>query len=163
MTRYYDTDQQLAPEHSHLRLVDIAESGWGLPAAEVMAMVENRQAWGAQLLVDMAGCNPTLITSAAKIADYAVDLCRRIGMKAYGEPQVPLFGLADPKTVGRSLVQLIETSLIDAHFSASWGGLAVLNVHSCNVFDVAQVVGFTAVFFEAYQVRFTVLPRGIHR
>ncbi len=124
------------------------------------AMVAGGRAWGMELLLDLFGCDPHTISSEDRIAAYAVELCDVIGMSRYGDPQVPYFGLADPKTQGHSLVQLIETSLISAHFSRSWGDFAAVNVHSCMAFDVDKVVTFSRAFFGAETVTTHVVARG---
>ena len=126
-----------------------------------MTLVETRQAYGAELLLDLFGCDPRTIGSGERIAAYAVELCDVIGMKRFGDPVVPYFGLADPKTAGYSLVQLIETSLVSAHFSTAWHDFAAVNVHSCMPFDVPRVVEFSVGFFGAARRSFQVLARGV--
>lgn len=146
------------------RLVDLLEADRADTAEQVMAMVRDRRAWGAQLLLDMFGCATELITSTDAIREYADKLCKLIDMRPYGQPLVPLFGLADPKTHGHSLVQLIETSLVDAHFTHNWDDFAAINVHSCQPFDVAAVVAFSRDFFLAVgPVTWRLSPRGIRR
>jgi S-adenosylmethionine/arginine decarboxylase-like enzyme len=131
------------------------------PAQDPAAMVAAGRAWGMELLLDLYGCDPEAITSEERIGAYAIELCEVIKMSRYGDPQVPLFGLAEPKTQGHSLVQLIETSLISAHFARSWDDFAAINVHSCMSFDVDTVVTFSRAFFNARSATFQVVTRGV--
>jgi S-adenosylmethionine decarboxylase len=124
--------------------------GNGAPAAD--------RVYGWELVLDLGGCDLDVITSAARIAVFATELCRLIGMRAYGPPVVERFGLASAKTAGYTLVQLIETSSIVAHFSDAWR-TAYVNVFSCRPFDTEIAAGFVVGFFGAEQVRQRVLER----
>ena len=104
--------------------------------------------FGAELILDLHGCDPKLIRSKAKLATFARQLCRRIKMKRYGEPILAHFGHKDPMTNGYSLVQLIETSSIVAHFSEGTNKV-YLNVFSCKEFDPADAAEFCRKFFKA--------------
>ena len=79
-------------------------------------------------------------------------LCRRIRMKRYGEPILEHFGHKIPLTSGYSLVQLIETSSIIAHFSEATNN-AYLNIFSCKPFDPDDAARFCKEFFKAGRVR----------
>jgi hypothetical protein len=71
---------------------------------------------------------------------FAKHLVRKIDMVPYGEPQVKLFGSGNK--AGYTLVQLIETSNITAHFVEETNDM-YLDVFSCKPFqpvDVEQVV-----------------------
>jgi S-adenosylmethionine/arginine decarboxylase-like enzyme len=123
-------------------------------------MVRDGRAWGMEALLDLYGCNERIDDTAA-IARYAGELCNLIGMRPYGDPQVSVFGLADPKTAGPTLVQLLETSSLTAHCARAWDGLAAVNVHSCRPFDPPTVAAFTVEFFGAERWTMRVLARGI--
>jgi S-adenosylmethionine/arginine decarboxylase-like enzyme len=104
--------------------------------------------FGAELILDLHGCDPKLIRSKAKLATFARQLCRRIKMERYGEPILAHFGHKDPMTSGYSLVQLIETSSIVGHFSEGTNKV-YLNVFSCKEFDPADAAAFCRKFFKA--------------
>ena len=104
--------------------------------------------FGAELILDLHGCDPKLIRSKAKLATFARQLCRRIKMRRYGEPILAHFGHKDPMTNGYSLVQLIETSSIVAHFSEG-ANKVYLNIFSCKEFDPADTAEFCRKFFKA--------------
>jgi S-adenosylmethionine decarboxylase len=93
--------------------------------------------WGHHLMLEAAGCNERL-GDADAIKAFARDLVGAIGMTAYGEPIVAHFGHGDPDTCGYTLVQLIETSNITAHFCDNRGEI-YLDVFSCRDFDAAEV------------------------
>ena len=84
-------------------------------------------------------CNSLAISSPRVIEQFTDDMVRRIDMVAYGRPQIQFFGSGNKS--GYTLVQLIETSNITAHFCDETGD-AYLDVFSCKWFDsnVAKVV-----------------------
>ncbi len=91
------------------------------------------EAFGQHLVVDAAGCNHKIGDRDA-IAAFAADLVRAIDMKAYGAPWIEHFGHDLPKASGYTLVQLIETSNVTAHF-CDHSGEAYIDVFSCKTFD----------------------------
>jgi S-adenosylmethionine/arginine decarboxylase-like enzyme len=93
--------------------------------------------WGYHLILDCSGCNHEAITSAENIATFAQTLVKEIDMVAYGEPQVVHFGSGNKQ--GYTLVQLIETSNICAHFVEE-NNTMYLDVFSCKPFDPATAV-----------------------
>jgi S-adenosylmethionine decarboxylase len=88
--------------------------------------------WGYHLMLDIAGCNDN-IKDKTKIAEFAKDLVERIDMIAHGEPIIEFMLPGDPKQ-GYSLVQLIQTSNITAHFIEP-DYTAYIDVFSCKAFD----------------------------
>jgi len=91
------------------------------------------EAFGQHLIIDAAGCNDK-ISDRDAIAAFALDLVKAIDMKAYGAPWIEHFGHDLPKTSGYTLVQLIETSNITAHF-CDHSGEAYIDIFSCKDFD----------------------------
>jgi len=65
-------------------------------------------------------------------------------MKAYGEPQIQHFG--DGNKSGYTMIQLIETSNITAHFCEETGD-AYIDVFSCKSFTKENVVDEVETFF----------------
>jgi hypothetical protein len=61
-------------------------------------------------------------------------------MKRYGKTQVVHFG-EDERVAGFSMTQLIETSLISAHF-ANQSNTTYLDVFSCKAYDRKTVADF---------------------
>ena len=88
--------------------------------------------WGYHLMLDCAGCNKS-IASASEIKKFITELVPAIDMIAHGAPLIEFMLPGDPKQ-GFSLVQLIETSNICAHFM-ELDGTAYFDVFSCKDFD----------------------------
>jgi S-adenosylmethionine decarboxylase len=66
-------------------------------------------------------------------------------MKRFGQCVVVNFG-EDERVAGFSMTQLIETSLISAHF-ANATNTTYLDVFSCKLYDPAVVEGFALNYF----------------
>ena len=108
---------------------------------------ETTGAWGLATQLDLHDCNPETIRSAEKIREYTYELCDRIGVKRFGDPQIVHFG-QDERVAGYSLVQLIETSLVSGHF-ANLTDRAYLDIFSCAYYNPAEVVRYSVEFFGA--------------
>jgi S-adenosylmethionine/arginine decarboxylase-like enzyme len=78
-------------------------------------------------------------------------------MKRFGETQVVHFG-EDEKVAGYSMVQLIETSLISAHF-ANQSNATYLDVFSCKAYDPEVVREFSQNYFDGKSSRINVTYR----
>jgi S-adenosylmethionine/arginine decarboxylase-like enzyme len=102
--------------------------------------------WGKHLILDAADCSPKMIGSEVVVANFARSLVKRIDMVAYGQPQVVMFGTGSKK--GYTLVQLIETSNITAHFVEENNSM-YLDVFSCKDFDPQVVEEAVKEFFDA--------------
>ena len=104
-----------------------------------------KSAWGIASSVDIYDCDPAAIRSADKIRRFVVRLCDLIGMKRFRDMLVVDFG-EDERVAGFSMVQLIETSLISAHF-ANKTNTAYIDVFSCKPYDPRIVKEFALKFF----------------
>lgn len=102
-------------------------------------------AWGIASSIDIYNCAPEKIRDAELIRRFVVELCDLIEMKRFGETQVVHFG-EDEKVAGYSMVQLIETSLISAHF-ANLTNAVYLDVFSCKPYPPQIVRWFAQNFF----------------
>jgi S-adenosylmethionine/arginine decarboxylase-like enzyme len=105
-----------------------------------------RGAWGLACSFDIYDCEPETIRDAEKIRQFVYRLCDLIAMRRFGECQVVNFG-EDERVAGFSMVQLIETSLISAHF-ANQSNTVYLDVFSCKPYDPAVVEKFATAYFE---------------
>ncbi len=103
------------------------------------------KAWGIASSIDIYDCDPAKIRNADEIRRFVVELCDLIEMKRFGETQVIHFG-EDEKVAGYSMVQLIETSLISAHF-ANLTNAIYLDVFSCKPYVPETVQAFSVAFF----------------
>ena len=104
------------------------------------------------MILDLHGCDPKVIRSKRKLTEFVGRLVRRIKMVAYGKPFLAHFGHKTPDTTGYSLVQLIETSSITAHFSEGKNSV-YLNIFSCKAFDKEDAKKFCKDFFKAQRVQ----------
>ncbi|MCE5279906.1 MAG: S-adenosylmethionine decarboxylase [Planctomycetaceae bacterium] len=102
-------------------------------------------AWGLATSIDIYNCDPAAIRDAERIKQFVVELCELIEMKRFGETLVVHFG-EDERVAGYSMVQLIETSLISAHF-ANLTNTVYLDVFSCKGYDPEVVAEFAQRFF----------------
>jgi len=95
--------------------------------------------WGYHLIIDAGKCSAIAIRSKSIIHNFTKDLVKRIDMVSYGEPQIVHFGSGNK--CGYTLVQLIETSNICAHFVEETNDM-YLDVFSCKPFssDVVKYV-----------------------
>lgn len=102
--------------------------------------------WGYHLILDAAKCAPGKIRCARNIDVFARALVERIDMVPFGPPQVHHFGSGNK--AGYTLVQLIETSNITAHFVEETNDM-YLDVFSCKPFQ-SDVVSETVREFFGY-------------
>ncbi len=101
--------------------------------------------WGYHLVADFGKCLPYSIRCGPHIIDFTRTLVRDIDMVAYGEPQLKHFGIGNK--AGYTLVQLIETSNICAHFVEETDDI-YLDVFSCKPFDPTIVENLVEKYFE---------------
>lgn len=108
--------------------------------------------YGQELVLNLYDCDLAIISSGTEIKRFVIELCDNvIHMKRYGEPLIPHFGHESPMTSGYSLVQLIETSSVTAHFS-EWKKSVYLNIFSCAWYDPIETKKFCKDFFKAKRV-----------
>jgi S-adenosylmethionine/arginine decarboxylase-like enzyme len=113
--------------------------------------------WGQELIVDAYDANIENISSYLTIEKFAIELVRRIDMIPYGEPKIVYFGTGDKR--GYTLVQLIETSNISAHFSEDTGNF-YLNVFSCKEFSSCAVLDVVKEYFDPKRIVTRTINRG---
>lgn len=113
--------------------------------------------WGYHLILDCGGCNDG-ISSKENITLFTKELVRRIDMKAWGEPIVEHFATHDPGKSGYSMLQLIETSNLAAHF-VDRDKTAYFDIFSCKPFSNDTVIETVREFFGAETVKVTYLTR----
>jgi S-adenosylmethionine/arginine decarboxylase-like enzyme len=110
-------------------------------------MSDSSEYWGVSSSIDLYECDLSLMQNAEVIREFVRILCDRIKMKRYGETQVVFFG-EDPRVTGFSMTQLIETSLISAHFADASCAI-YLDVFSCAPYDPDDVAQFAKEYFKA--------------
>ena len=120
-------------------------------------MGEKVEYWGTSSCIDLYECDLALMQNADAIRAFVKELCERIKMRSYGETQVVFFG-DDPRVTGFSMTQLIETSLISAHF-ADASCAVYLDVFSCAPYEPDEVAKFAASYFKAEKYNVQVVHR----
>lgn len=115
------------------------------------AEFDSSEAWGLLTSIDMQGCDPGTIRSKEAIGAFTATACDRLGVTPFGPPQIVRFG-ASTEIYGYSMVQLIETSLVSAHFAETTNAV-YLDIFSCKWYDAAAVVEFATEFFKSTTVR----------
>ncbi len=122
--------------------------------------MKNVKSWGYHLTVDAAGCDPDAIRSKTVIANFVKELVKEIDMVAYGKPFIVRFGTEDKQ--GYTLVQLIETSDITAHFSEETNA-SYIDVFSCKPFAPKIALGVIDKYFKPTAVRRMFRQRHVPR
>ena len=121
--------------------------------------LSDKESFGQELILNLYECDLAIISSGEKIKEFVITLCDDvIKMKRYGEPLIPHFGHDNPITSGYSLVQLIETSSVTAHFS-EYKKSIYLNIFSCAWFDAKKTEKFCKTFFGAKKAEAHLLHR----
>lgn len=113
--------------------------------------------WGVSSAIDLYDCDLSLMQDAEAIKEFVKILCDRIKMRRYGETQVVFFG-DEPRVQGFSMTQLIETSLISAHFADASRAI-YLDVFSCAPYDPEDAARFAMEYFKADRYKLNVTHR----
>jgi S-adenosylmethionine/arginine decarboxylase-like enzyme len=114
--------------------------------------------WGYHLILDCRGGDVNAVRDRGTIVAWVRRLVERIDMRAYGEPVCERFATHDPDAAGYSLVQLIETSSITAHF-VERNGDAYIDVFSCKPFAIEEARSVVDEYFRPAAIRVTYLTR----
>jgi S-adenosylmethionine/arginine decarboxylase-like enzyme len=115
--------------------------------------------WGYHLMLDCAGCDHDKITDGENITAFTKELVRRIDMVAFGEPIVAHFATHDPQKAGYSMMQLIETSNLAAHF-VDRDCTMYLDVFSCKPYNNQDVIDVVKEYFGADHIRVNYITRN---
>jgi S-adenosylmethionine decarboxylase len=116
-----------------------------------------KNAWGILSSIDIHHCDPSLIRDEAAIKDFVQQLCELIEMKRFGDTVVVHFG-EDERVAGFSMTQLIETSLISAHFANQTNNV-YLDIFSCKYYEPEVVAEFSKTFFKGENYNMNVVLR----
>ena len=118
--------------------------------------------WGQHLILDLGDCDREAIKDPNRIRRFSSDLVDAIDMKAFGDPVLEHFATHDPQASGYTLVQLIETSNITAHFAEQSGDI-YLDVFSCRAFPEEKAIAVCEKYFAPRHIKRTSLMRGTQR
>jgi S-adenosylmethionine/arginine decarboxylase-like enzyme len=115
--------------------------------------------WGYHAIMNLSRCSALSIRCPRIIKGFSDSLVKRIDMVPYGPPQIVMFGTGNKK--GYTLVQLIETSNIMAHFVEE-NNSAYLDVFSCKPFNPKHVEEHVMDWFNPVHVETYFLKRNAH-
>ena len=117
--------------------------------------------WGQHLVLDFNGCPKKLLADKENILNWNKELVQAIDMVAYGEPIIEHFATHSYDAAGYTLLQMIETSNIAAHFAENIGQVYI-DVFSCKAFDVEVALGICKKYFKPNQANMHNMDRGFH-
>jgi S-adenosylmethionine decarboxylase len=121
-------------------------------------MENQTNCWGVSSCIDLYDCDLPLMQDEMAIKRFVRELCEFIKMRRFGETQLVRFG-DDPRVTGFSMTQLIETSLVSAHFADN-SRAVYLDVFSCAPYDPNEAAAFAAHFFKAQSHHVQIVPRS---
>lgn len=114
--------------------------------------------WGFQTLIDCGGCDIASITNPEKLELWVKELVKRIDMVPYGEPQILHFGHNEVHLEGWTVIQLIETSNIIAHFNDHTGE-GYIDIFSCREYNIDDAIDVVKEYFSPVTIRKTFITR----
>ena len=126
--------------------------------AAVLFAFERQHPWGLDAAIDLFDCDPELIRDPGTIRACVIDVCEQIQMRRHGEPQLIHFG-DEPRVQGYTLVQLIETSAITAHFIEQANAVC-FHVLSCSTYRPLQTAALCQKWFHAGKVAVSTVFRS---
>ena len=121
-------------------------------------MENHPNCWGVSTCIDLYDCELQLMQDETAIKRFAHELCDLIKMRRFGETQLVRFG-DDPRVTGYSMTQLIETSLVSAHF-ADQSRAIYLDIFSCAPYDPHAAAVFAAQYFNARRYNAKIVARS---
>ncbi len=119
----------------------------------------NTKPWGQHLVLDFNGCPFELLSSEENIRAWTKELVEAINMIAYGEPIIEHFATHSHEAAGFTLLQMIETSAIAAHFAENIGQVYI-DIFSCKPYENQVAIDICAKYFQPEEIRQTALIRG---
>ena len=120
-----------------------------------------RAPWGQHLVLDFNGCPKELLADKENILNWSKELVKAIDMVAYGEPIIEHFATHSHEAAGYTLLQMIETSNIAAHFAENIGQVYI-DVFSCKAFDAELALGVCKKYFNPCQANIHNMDRGFN-
>lgn len=114
--------------------------------------------WGYHQIIDCGGCDPALMADYNNVDTWIRNLVKDIDMQPIGEPRIEYTAAEFPDKAGFTVVQVIVTSSIVAHFVDGLGQI-YLDVFSCKKFDQEVVADSMRKHFGAAKLRTYYLTR----
>jgi S-adenosylmethionine/arginine decarboxylase-like enzyme len=114
--------------------------------------------FGIHYTIDVRDCDENAIKDPDLLETWVKQLVKDIDMIAYGEPQIVHFAKHDIRLSGWTVVQLIETSNIIAHFN-DYDSSGCIDVFSCKEFLLDDVEKNLKKFFNCKLDKVTKIVR----
>lgn len=114
--------------------------------------------WGYHLILDVGGCDSSLMSNRQNVYDWITNLVKDIDMEPVGEPSIEFTAAHDIGKAGFTAVQIIVTSSIVAHFIDATGQIYI-DVFSCKKFDIDTIKKSITDRFAATSMREFFLTR----
>ena len=112
--------------------------------------------WGYHLIVDASNCDHDAIRSKKTIAEFVKEVVDKVDMVAYGSPRIVKFGTGNKK--GYTLVQLIETSDITAHFVEETNDM-YFDLFSCKPYNPKVAIAILQKYFNPKKIKMHFIKR----
>lgn len=114
--------------------------------------------WGYHLILDCGQCDPAKMSDYNNVNSWIRKLVRDIDMQPIGEPRIEYTAAEFPDKAGFTVVQVIVTSSIVAHFVDNLGQI-YLDVFSCKEFSQEVVEQSIKEHFKSTSIRKYFLTR----
>ena len=114
--------------------------------------------WGFHQIIDCGGCDVEKMKDYDNVDRWIRQLVKDIDMQPIGEPRIEYTAAEFPDKAGFTVVQVIVTSSIVAHFVDGLGQI-YLDVFSCKTFDPKVVEQSMKSSFGATKLRTYYLTR----
>jgi S-adenosylmethionine decarboxylase len=108
--------------------------------------------WGYHLILDCSGCDESKMKNRDNVYHWISNLVEDIDMEPIGEPRIEYTAEHDENKAGFTVVQVIVTSSITAHFIDKLGHI-YLDVFSCKEFDQSIIEKSVKNYFDAEKIR----------
>jgi S-adenosylmethionine decarboxylase len=107
--------------------------------------------WGYHLILDCSGCDSSKMKDKQNVHQWITNLVKDIDMEPIGEPRIEYTAEHDEDKAGFTVIQVIVTSSITAHFIDKLGHI-YLDVFSCKEFDQSTVENSVKESFGAEKI-----------
>jgi S-adenosylmethionine/arginine decarboxylase-like enzyme len=114
--------------------------------------------WGYHLILDCGGCDSAMMSDYDNVDTWIRRLVKDIDMQPIGEPRIEYTAAEFPDKAGFTVVQVIVTSSIVAHFVDGLGQI-YLDVFSCKEFSHEVVEQSIREHFKSNAIRKYFLTR----
>lgn len=112
-----------------------------------------KKIYGLELILELFGCDLKVLTSAKKIREFLVLVCKEVNLGRYGPPRIKRFKGGGLFGEGYSFFQFLNSSSITGHFIETEDRIAFINIFSCGVFDPKKAADFSKKFFKAETIK----------